>query len=65
MHPIKTYCKKHNLKIKDIATDHWKPRYIYQVICGYRQPSTSFALFIEEFTHGEVSRIDLLYFIKK
>jgi len=65
MHPIKTYCKKHKLTVNDIANHTWKPRYIYHVMCGYRQPSTAFALFIEELTGGEVGRLDILYFVKQ
>jgi DNA-binding transcriptional regulator YdaS (Cro superfamily) len=62
MHPIKTFCKQHKMKIKELAIQvDKKPRYLYQVITGYRKASLEFATKVEEATKGAVSRMDVLY----
>ena len=62
MHPIKTYCKMKKIKIQDFAKlIKRKPRYVYQLIAGYRKPSREVAKKLEEAMGGYVSRIQLLY----
>jgi transcriptional regulator with XRE-family HTH domain len=62
MHIIKQFCKENNTTIKDLADKvNRKPRYIYQVIANYRNPSLQFARALETATGGKINRMDVLY----
>jgi DNA-binding transcriptional regulator YdaS (Cro superfamily) len=62
MHPIKKYCKAHNILIRDFAESVGRAAgYISQVIMGVRNPSAKLCLKIEEVTDGEIKGHDLIF----
>jgi len=60
MNPIKKFSLANRVRIKEVAKEaRCSPSYLYQIINGYRRPSATLALRIEEATGGAVTLRDL------
>ena len=60
MHPIKSFCKRHKIKIKAFADAvPIGPTYLSQIICGYRRPGIDKGKAIVSAANNEFALEDL------